>query len=81
MGLCTIQTVRSYPTYEEWKQSFLAFDGLQGISSYPTYEEWKPSSNSSSFSSTFGSYPTYEEWKLYETIFPPVYISLFLSYL
>ena len=55
---------RSYPTYEEWKHSFVNFDFLGIYGSYPTYEEWKP--NIFKFlliSPISSSYPTYEEWK------------------
>jgi len=35
--------LRSYPTYEEWKQYEITLNGVYEYkSSYPTYEEWKP---------------------------------------
>jgi len=34
-------TLRSYPTYEEWKPAFPVFLSSTFPSSYPTYEEWK----------------------------------------
>ncbi len=37
-------TYRSYPTYEEWKQTPSSIQTFSALaSSYPTYEEWKPS--------------------------------------
>ena len=33
--------IRSYPTYEEWKQYTLTVIIIQYLRSYPTYEEWK----------------------------------------
>ncbi len=41
----------SYPTYEEWKHSWIFIPQLNFINfrSYPTYEEWKPSSKFSGF--------------------------------
>jgi len=53
----------SYPTYEEWKLSFIVILLLSTISSYPTYEEWKLSFIVILLLSTISSYPTYEEWK------------------
>ena len=34
--------IRSYPTYEEWKQNYKEEEVKEMTSSYPTYEEWKP---------------------------------------
>ena len=74
--------MRSYPTYEEWKQFKRVFPYQLSFCSYPTYEEWKlgtralflprPSSR---------SYPTYEEWKPSSTSSPLSSLLLFLSYL
>jgi len=36
------KTASSYPTYEEWKQTYRHLYPLLVFSSYPTYEEWKP---------------------------------------
>ena len=33
--------MRSYPTYEEWKQSLESMISDKYVGSYPTYEEWK----------------------------------------
>ena len=62
--------LRSYPTYEEWKQ-YIIKDGkaIRVDSSYPTYEEWKLVCLKSKFSYASCSYPTYEEWKLATFIF------------
>ena len=35
-------SLRSYPTYEEWKQNYKEEEVKEMTSSYPTYEEWKP---------------------------------------
>jgi len=36
--------IRSYPTYEEWKQVRQQKKEGEYLRSYPTYEEWKPGS-------------------------------------
>ena len=58
-----VSPFRSYPTYEEWKQTFLSPNLIQEYRSYPTYEEWKLSIPKPSTFFKPCSYPTYEEWK------------------
>ena len=56
----------SYPTYEEWKLSFIFYPLYAILSgSYPTYEEWKLPFFQNYLSINIRSYPTYEEWKRY----------------
>jgi len=74
--------LRSYPTYEEWKQDCNILDIYCFDSSYPTYEEWKL--KNVTYGNTLlqkSSYPTYEEWKQYRSLHTFKKVSLFLSYL
>ena len=58
-----LPSVRSYPTYEEWKQIKRYFLSFTILCSYPTYEEWKPIVMVWGVQLIICSYPTYEEWK------------------
>ena len=58
--------LRSYPTYEEWKQFLRLKIFIVWLSSYPTYEEWKHIPEASIYPSKAAFYPTYKEWKLGE---------------
>jgi len=44
--------LRSYPTYEEWKQALKEDIIVEEKRSYPTYEEWKLSSKEAPVFST-----------------------------
>ena len=69
----------SYPTYEEWKPSFLSFSIFTTPSSYPTYEEWKLLILIFLAVSSYpSSYPTYEEWKPARILKPARSISVLI---
>jgi len=55
--------VRSYRTYEEWKQFSQSMSVKKLKSSYRTYEEWKRAPCCASMVRQDSSYRTYEEWK------------------
>jgi len=55
--------IRSYRTYEEWKQQSIETFGYVEPSSYRTYEEWKLPVCHTVPVEQFSSYRTYEEWK------------------
>ncbi len=42
--LVKVENLRSYRTYEEWKQNFCVKLNCSILCSYRTYEEWKLSS-------------------------------------
>ena len=77
-----ISSLRSYPTYEEWKPIIFHLPFLNLVKrSYPTYEEWKLRTFFFGNKITDGSYPTYEEWKRTKTVLTELGYDLFLSYL